>query len=130
VPDVSPSERAQIARSYFDALRGGGRGADALRLDEFAGDGLAREAFRRHEKAGDITICGRGGPRRPPRADTPSTVLGATVLRAEWDRNVPDGRGVRPQAEFDGDFEAYSAFRRADARGLVQIVRDSPGVHT
>jgi len=93
-----------------------------LLQDEFGGDEEAFIAFAKLDAAGHVTIHGRGAPRGQPRPDSASLAeLDTTVLRRAWDANLAI------QAEF-GDFEAYSAYHRAVARGAVRLVVNSPGV--
>jgi hypothetical protein len=103
--------------------------ADGVPLqDEFAGDEAAFVAFTKHDRAGHVNILRREDSRPRSLGETASAMVSATMLRSEWDRNLPDARGLRPQTEFAGDFGAYCAYCRAVARGAVRIVRDSPGV--
>jgi len=92
--------------------------ADGVALQDEFGDEEDFIAFSEHDRAGHVTILERKAAR--PDGGL-SMVLSATALRRVWDANLA------VQAEF-GDFETYSAFRRAEARGAVRIVRDSPGV--
>lgn len=44
-------------------------------------------------------------------------------LKAQWERNAPNGAGVFLQDEFGGDYESFAAYRKHDAAGHVTIFR-------
>lgn len=95
---------------------------DGVPLQDEFGDEETFMAYARHRAAGLVTILERKDSRPRSGADTPpSAVLSAGELHAEW-------ADPATQREFRGDFQAYAAFRRAEARGAVQIVCNSPGV--
>lgn len=46
-----------------------------------------------------------------------------TALKREWNLNRPNERGVPLQDEFGGDYEAFTAYKKHDAAGLITICR-------
>jgi hypothetical protein len=88
--------------------------------DEFDGDYEAYLSYCRHEAAGDITIlAGTQAVRPPNKPARPSRRY--TALDEQRDRATFAG-SARLQAEFQGDPEAYIAYRRHAQAGCVTVL--------
>jgi hypothetical protein len=74
-------------------------------------------AFRRADAAGSVRILGTGRP-APSIRSTPGPVSD-TALRAEW------AASAAIRAEFADDYTLFAAFRKAEARGAVRLLRRS-----
>jgi hypothetical protein len=81
---------------------------------EFGHDFEAFTAFKKHEAAGDITIC--GATRNVARPATVASARGRKPLYTAEDWANPVVR-----REFADDCEVFAAYCQADARGAVNI---------
>ena len=87
--------------------------AGGVALQQEFGDEAAFVAFRTHELAGHVTICGDKRHKVTPLA-APSLAAGVGGLDAEW-------ADPATQREFGGDKAAFVAFRTHELAGHVTI---------
>ena len=86
--------------------------------DEFGGDFETFVAFKTHEQAGHITVCGTNRVRPAERRPANQSVLRNRAL-AEGERRWASDASLRVQ--FGGDKADFDAYSRAVADGLVNI---------
>lgn len=86
--------------------------------DEFGGDEEAFIAFKEHEQAGHITVCGTNRVRPPERRPVNRSVLFNAALAAGERRWATD---ASLRAQFGGDKANFDAYSRAEAGGFVRI---------
>lgn len=109
--EIEAADRATFAAST--ALRG-----------EF-GDVEVYLAYQGAKRRGCVRIYRRQLTAATPSATSKNGVFGGGDTEESWGTIYKHSREL--QAEF-GDEEAYMAFKRAEAAGLVRILRNSPGV--